>query len=144
RARVRGFRRPPCRATRRRRNAERPPRSAPEPRLRAHPDQDTPPSRLSRPYTPSPRSVADLSHPALQVEQRLAACVLLSHIGSMTLIERWRLFRRGPAARLILLVTGWLLVVASPVVGVMPGPGGLLVFAAGLALLLKNSRWVKR
>lgn len=62
----------------------------------------------------------------------------------MTLIERWRHFRHSEAWRLTLLGTGWLLVVASPFVGVIPGPGGLVVFAAGLALLLKNSLWVKR
>jgi hypothetical protein len=62
----------------------------------------------------------------------------------MTLFQRWKKFCDSEAARLTLLATGWILVAASPVVGVVPGPGGLVVFAAGLALLLKNSNWVKR
>ncbi|WP_226372701.1 hypothetical protein [Allosphingosinicella flava] len=33
---------------------------------------------------------------------------------------------------------------ASPLVGVLPGPGGIIVFAAGLALTLKYSEWAKR
>jgi hypothetical protein len=46
--------------------------------------------------------------------------------------------------RLALLGLGWLLIAAAPVVGVFPGPGGLLVAAAGVALLLKHSAWAKR
>lgn len=46
--------------------------------------------------------------------------------------------------RLPALCLGWLLVALSPVVGVLPGPGGIFVFAAGLVLLLRNSMWVKR
>jgi len=46
--------------------------------------------------------------------------------------------------RIALLVLGWLLVVASPVVGALPGPGGIFVFAAGAGLLLRNSLWAKR
>ena len=43
-----------------------------------------------------------------------------------------------------LLVLGCLLIVIAPLVGVIPGPGGVFVFAAGLALVLKNSEWAKR
>ena len=32
----------------------------------------------------------------------------------------------------------------TPLVGVIPGPGGIFVFAGGLALMLQNSRWAKR
>lgn len=39
---------------------------------------------------------------------------------------------------------GWLLIVLAPVVGVVPGPGGVFVFAAGVALLLRHSAWAKR
>jgi hypothetical protein len=39
---------------------------------------------------------------------------------------------------------GCFLVVLSPVVGILPGPGGIFVFAAGLVLLLRNSAWVRR
>lgn len=41
-------------------------------------------------------------------------------------------------------ILGCLLIVISPLVGVLPGPGGIFVFAAGFALVLKNSEWAKR
>jgi hypothetical protein len=37
-----------------------------------------------------------------------------------------------------------LLILAAPAVGILPGPGGVIVFAAGLALVLKYSEWAKR
>ena len=37
-----------------------------------------------------------------------------------------------------------LLILATPLVGVIPGPGGIFVFAAGLVLVLQNSRWARR
>ena len=49
--------------------------------------------------------------------------------------SRWRIFW---------LTLGWLLIAASPLVGVVPGPGGVFVFAAGAALLIRNSCWAKR
>ena len=50
---------------------------------------------------------------------------------------------RHPAVRIGLLLLGVLLLVATPFVGVLPGPGGVFVFAAGLALLLQNSVWAR-
>ena len=46
--------------------------------------------------------------------------------------------------RTSLFVLGLLLMAATPAVAVLPGPGGIFVFAAGLALCLKNSEWAKR
>ncbi len=46
--------------------------------------------------------------------------------------------------RLCWMALGWLLIVVSPLVGPIPGPGGIPVFAAGVALLLRNSTWAKR
>lgn len=47
--------------------------------------------------------------------------------------------------RIVYLGAGWFLVlIVTPAVGVLPGPGGVFIFAGGLALLLKNSNWVKR
>ena len=43
-----------------------------------------------------------------------------------------------------LMVLGFLLIIVSPLVGAIPGPGGVFVFAAGLALILQNSEWAKR
>ena len=51
---------------------------------------------------------------------------------------------RHPALRGALLVLGFALVIATPAVGLLPGPGGVFIFAAGLALILRNSRWAKR
>lgn len=46
--------------------------------------------------------------------------------------------------RLCLLGLGIVLVAASPLVGLLPGPGGVIVFAVGLALVLKTSQWAKK
>jgi hypothetical protein len=47
--------------------------------------------------------------------------------------------------RIVYLGLGWLMVlVLTPLIGALPGPGGIFVFAGGMALLLKNSNWVKR
>ena len=51
---------------------------------------------------------------------------------------------RNPMVRTSLVVLGFLLMASAPVVGVLPGPGGVFVFAAGLALALKYSDWAKR
>lgn len=39
---------------------------------------------------------------------------------------------------------GLLLVILSPLVGAIPGPGGIIVFAAGFGLMLRGSNWVKK
>ncbi|PXA83467.1 hypothetical protein DMC47_43340, partial [Nostoc sp. 3335mG] len=41
-------------------------------------------------------------------------------------------------------VLGWVLIVLAPVVGLLPGPGGIFVAAAGFALVLQTSQWAKR
>ena len=46
--------------------------------------------------------------------------------------------------RQVLFFAGILLIIVSPLVGAIPGPGGVFVFAAGLALTLQNSEWAKR
>ena len=51
---------------------------------------------------------------------------------------------RAEWMRLALLGLGWLLIAITPFVGVIPGPGGIVTFAAGAALLVKNSAWAKR
>jgi len=43
-----------------------------------------------------------------------------------------------------LFVVGVLLLVVSPLVGIIPGPGGIVVAGVGLALVLKTSLWAKR
>jgi hypothetical protein len=62
----------------------------------------------------------------------------------MNVAEKWHTLTRIPLVRTILFVTGLLLIAASPLVGAIPGPGGVIVFAAGLALSLRYSEWAKR
>lgn len=47
--------------------------------------------------------------------------------------RRWAMLALGPA-----------LIVLSPVVGLVPGPGGLLVLLAGVAITLQSSQVAKR
>ncbi len=49
-----------------------------------------------------------------------------------------------PLVRLGLLVTGVTLIVVTPLVALLPGPGGVFTFAGGLALVLRNSLWARR
>lgn len=55
-----------------------------------------------------------------------------------------RVSKRSPLVRTVLFGTGLLLIAAAPLVGVVPGPGGIFVFAAGLVLVLQNSEWARR
>ena len=48
------------------------------------------------------------------------------------------------AKRLFMLALGPVLIALSPVVGLVPGPGGLIVFVAGVALTLRASQAAKR
>ena len=62
----------------------------------------------------------------------------------MDLRERWAAFSNKPAVKNCLFVLGILLMLVSPLLGVIPGPGGIIVFGAGLGLTLKYSSWAKR
>jgi len=62
----------------------------------------------------------------------------------MKLSERWQAMGQIPAVRTALFVCGVLLMLLAPAVGVLPGPGGIIVFGGGLALTLKYSEWAKR
>src|SRR3954466_13517924 len=39
---------------------------------------------------------------------------------------------------------GFFLIAITPLVGPIPGPGGIIVFGAGLSLILKYTGWAKR
>ena len=52
--------------------------------------------------------------------------------------------RKSPFLRLVLLITGLLVMGVSPLVGIIPGPGGVFVFAAGLVLVLQNSGYAQK
>jgi hypothetical protein len=62
----------------------------------------------------------------------------------MSLRQKWFSLGRIPAVRTCLFGLGLVLILASPAVGILPGPGGVIVFGAGLALTLKYSEWAKR
>ena len=46
--------------------------------------------------------------------------------------------------RYALVALGFLLLASTPIVGPIPGPGGIFVFAGGLSLILKYTGWAKR
>jgi hypothetical protein len=58
--------------------------------------------------------------------------------------EQWRAFIDLPWVEWTIFAIGILLMIAAIPVGALPGPGGIFVFAAGLALVLKTSMWAKR
>lgn len=62
----------------------------------------------------------------------------------MNVRDKWLALGRIPAVRTGLFVLGIVLILLTPLVGVLPGPGGVIVFGAGLALMLKYSEWAKR
>ena len=62
----------------------------------------------------------------------------------MELGSRWRMYERKPAVRVTLFALGILLMIISPIIGALPGPGFIIVFPLGLGLTLKYSRWAKR
>ncbi len=42
------------------------------------------------------------------------------------------------------MVLGVILLIITPIIGSLPGPGGVFVFAIGLGLVLRNSLWAKK
>ena len=62
----------------------------------------------------------------------------------MFMRDKIRAWLDHPWVEILLFMVGVLLIIASPVAGIIPGPGGIFVFAAGLALVLKTSMWAKR
>ena len=62
----------------------------------------------------------------------------------MNIRQQWLALGRIAAVRTGLFVLGIVLMAVSPLLGILPGPGGIVVFAAGLALTLKYSEWAKR
>jgi len=58
--------------------------------------------------------------------------------------RQWQAFVDHPVVEWSLLVIGVILLLISPLVGAIPGPGGVIVAGVGLALVLKTSSWAKR
>lgn len=51
---------------------------------------------------------------------------------------------RHPVRRVVELTAGGVLIVGAALVGPIPGPGGIFLFAGGMVLILRNSRWAQR
>jgi Putative transmembrane protein (PGPGW) len=62
----------------------------------------------------------------------------------MKVTETLNAFRQSPVGRVVLLIVGWLFLMITPLIGVLPGPGGVVTFAIGLGLVLQNSAWARR
>jgi len=58
--------------------------------------------------------------------------------------RQWRRFIDHPFVEWALFALGVILLLISPLIGAIPGPGGILVAGIGLALVLKTSMWAKR
>jgi hypothetical protein len=62
----------------------------------------------------------------------------------MTLRDRITLFRQNPVVKLVQFAIGCVLMALAPLVGPLPGPGGIIIFVLGLGLALRSSIWAKR
>lgn len=58
--------------------------------------------------------------------------------------RQWRRFIDNPVVEWGIFALGVMLLLLSPVVGALPGPGGLIVAGIGLAMILKTSMWARR
>ena len=58
--------------------------------------------------------------------------------------NQWRRFIDSPIVEWAIFTVGVLLMIAAIPIGALPGPGGVFVFAIGLAMVLKTSMWAKR
>jgi hypothetical protein len=58
--------------------------------------------------------------------------------------RRWRKFETSDGGRLTLVIVGIFLMIISPIIGALPGPGFIIVFPVGLGMTLRYSRWAKR
>ena len=56
----------------------------------------------------------------------------------------WRRFLDKAVVEWALFALGVLLIIGGFVIAPIPGPGGILLIAPGLALILKTSMWAKR
>ena len=58
--------------------------------------------------------------------------------------DQWNRFIDHPVVEWTIFAVGVVLILLSPLAGAIPGPGGIFVFAIGLAMVLKTSMWAKR
>lgn len=58
--------------------------------------------------------------------------------------RQWRRFFDQPWVEWAIFGLGVVLLLLAPIVGALPGPGGLIVGGIGLAMVLKTSMWARR
>ena len=58
--------------------------------------------------------------------------------------QQWRRFIDHPVVEWAIFAVGVLLLILAPIVGALPGPGGIIVAGIGLAMVLKTSMWARR
>ena len=62
----------------------------------------------------------------------------------MKIRDRLHTINASQGFRIAQFAVGILLVIITPLIGILPGPGGIIVFGIGLGLVLRNSIWAKR
>ncbi|MCJ8157470.1 hypothetical protein [Sphingomonas sp. LaA6.9] len=62
----------------------------------------------------------------------------------MRLKDRLSAIARDERVRYALFLLGCALIVLAPIVSPLPGPGGIVLFAIGASLALRNSHWAKK
>ena len=80
------------------------------------------------------------------IRKSLRATPAARHIGHHDdHAKQWTTFIDHPVVEWTIFAVGvLLLLLVAPLVGAIPGPGGIFVFAIGLAMVLKTSMWAKR
>jgi hypothetical protein len=62
----------------------------------------------------------------------------------MTIRTRFAILRQNPVIRIGLLLLGVIFLIITPLLGPLPGPGGVFTFAIGAGLVLRNSVWARK
>jgi hypothetical protein len=65
-------------------------------------------------------------------------------MGLMSFQSQYSRWMQSPAVRLALFIFGCVLMALAPLAGLLPGPGGIFLFAFGLGFALRSSIWAKR
>ena len=76
--------------------------------------------------------------------EALAESVSIAHIPTMIDRSQWKRWLANPIVDWTIFILGVILILLAPVVGVLPGPGGVFVLALGLAMVLRTSHWARR
>ena len=58
--------------------------------------------------------------------------------------RKWRRFFDQPWVEWAIFGFGVFLLLLAPIVGALPGPGGIIIAGIGLAMVLKTSMWARR